>query len=175
MLIIDEQPIAPAPLLRGPAHALSRAWCNAACADRRSLQGRAFTTGETSIAGDLQNRNGCGLPPSYAAHGIVSIVDLIIKDDDDQPYGILEIGADRPPDYDRDDIHFLTGFADRPELLAITRMIDQAGARGADLTQRLLAVARKQPLQPREVDVNALVMRQPSCCVQCWASRSRST
>jgi CheY-like chemotaxis protein len=37
-------------------------------------------------------------------------------------------------------------------------MIDQAGARGADLTQRLLAFARKQPLQPREVDVNALVM-----------------
>jgi signal transduction histidine kinase len=50
------------------------------------------------------------------------------------------------------------GVADRPELLAITRMIDQAGARGADLTQRLLAFARKQPLQPREVDVNALVM-----------------
>jgi signal transduction histidine kinase/CheY-like chemotaxis protein len=211
------------------------------CADMRSPQGRAFTAGETSIGGDLQNRNGCGLPPFYAAHGIVSIVDVIIKDDGDQPYGILEIGADRPRDYDRDDIHFLTGFADvlaeavssasreaalqvsidqlkalieekdrllceknvadlqlrqaqkmqavgqltggiahdlnniltvitgtieilaegvadRPELLAITRMIDQAGARGADLTQRLLAFARKQPLQPREVDVNALVM-----------------
>jgi CheY-like chemotaxis protein len=37
-------------------------------------------------------------------------------------------------------------------------MIDEAGARGADLTQRLLAFARKQPLQPREVDVNALVI-----------------
>ena len=36
-------------------------------------------------------------------------------------------------------------------------MIDDAAARGADLTQRLLAFARKQPLQPREVDVNALV------------------
>ncbi len=47
--------------------------------------------------------------------------------------------------------------ADRPELLAITKMIDDAAARGADLTQRLLAFARKQPLQPREVDVNALV------------------
>jgi signal transduction histidine kinase len=210
------------------------------CADTRSPQGRAFTTGETSIAGDLQNRNCCGLPPFYAAHGIVSIIDVIIKDGDDQPYGILEVGADRPRDYDGDDIHFLTGFAavlaeavssasreaalqvsidqlkalieekdrllceksvadlqlrqaqkmhavgqltggiahdlnniltvitgtieilaegvaDRPELLAITRMIDQAGARGADLTQRLLAFARKQPLQPREVDVNALV------------------
>ena len=211
------------------------------CADIRSPQAGAFTAGETSIAGDLQNRNGCGLPPFYAAHGIVSIVDVIIRDDGDQPYGILEIGADRPREYDGDDIHFLTGFAgvlaeavssasreaasqvsieqlkalieekdrllceknvadlqlrqaqkmqavsqltggiahdlnniltvitgtieilaegvaDRPELLAITRMIDQAGARGADLTQRLLAFARKQPLHPREVDVNALVI-----------------
>jgi len=211
------------------------------CADMRSSQGRAFATGETSVGGDLQNRNCRGLPPFYAAHGIVSIIDVIIKDDGDQPYGILEIGADRPRDYDQDDIHFLTGFADvlaeavssasreaafqvsvdqlkalieekerllceknvadlqlrqaqkmqavgqltggiahdlnniltvitgtieilaegvadRPELLSITRMIDQAGARGADLTQRLLAFARKQPLQPREVDVNALVM-----------------
>jgi signal transduction histidine kinase len=50
------------------------------------------------------------------------------------------------------------GVADRPELVAITKMIDEAGARGADLTQRLLAFARKQPLQPREVDVNALVI-----------------
>ena len=49
--------------------------------------------------------------------------------------------------------------ADRPELLAITKMIDDAAARGADLTQRLLAFARKQPLQPREVDVNALVIQ----------------
>jgi signal transduction histidine kinase len=211
------------------------------CADMRSPQGRAFTMGETSIGADLQQRNGCGLPSFYAAHGIVSIVDVIIRDDGDQPYGILEIGADRPRDYDGDDIHFLTGFAgvlaeavssasreaasqvsieqlkalieekdrllceknvadlqlrqaqkmqavsqltggiahdlnniltvitgtieilaegvaDRPELLAITRMIDQAGARGADLTQRLLAFARKQPLHPREVDVNALVI-----------------
>jgi signal transduction histidine kinase len=211
------------------------------CADMRSSQGRAFATGETSVGGDLQNRNCRGLPPFYAAHGIVSIIDVIIKDDGDQPYGILEIGADRPRDYDQDDIHFLTGFADvlaeavssasreaalqvsidqlkalieekerllceknvadlqlrqaqkmqavgqltggiahdlnniltvitgtieilaegvadRPELLSITRMIDQAGARGADLTQRLLAFARKQPLQPREVDVNTLVM-----------------
>ena len=49
--------------------------------------------------------------------------------------------------------------ADRPELLAIAKMIDDAAARGADLIQRLLAFARKQPLQPREVDVNALVMQ----------------
>ena len=201
-------------------------------ADMSSPQGRAFTTGEPSICYDQ--------PPSYAARGIVSIVDVIIKANDGQPYGILEIAADRPRDYDQYDIHFLNGFAsvlaeavstaargaalqvtvdqmkslveekdrllheknvadlrlrqsqkmeavgqltggivhdlnniltvitgtieilaegvaDRPELVAITTMIDEAGVRGADLTQRLLAFARKQPLRPREVDLNALV------------------
>ncbi|MGH6642689.1 MAG: PAS domain S-box protein [Bradyrhizobium sp.] len=47
---------------------------------------------------------------------------------------------------------------DRPELVAITRLIDEAAERGANLTRHLLAFARKQPLQPREVDVNALVL-----------------
>jgi signal transduction histidine kinase len=45
-----------------------------------------------------------------------------------------------------------------PQLAAISRMIDEAASRGADLTQHLLAFARKQPLQPREVDVNTLVI-----------------
>src|SRR6202035_3025663 len=45
-----------------------------------------------------------------------------------------------------------------PQLAAITRMIDEATTRGADLTQHLLAFARKQPLQPREIDVNTLII-----------------
>ena len=209
-------------------------------ADMSSPQGRAFTTGEPAICDDLRKGACYELPPSYAAHGIVSIVDVVIKANDGQPYGILEIGADQPRDYDQHDIHFLNGFAsvlaeavstaargaalqvtvdqmkalvgekdrllheknvadlrlrqtqkmeavgqltggivhdlnniltvitgtieilaegvaDRPELVAITKMIDEAGVRGADLTQRLLAFARKQPLRPREVDLNALV------------------
>jgi PAS domain S-box-containing protein len=48
--------------------------------------------------------------------------------------------------------------ADQPQLVAITKMIDEAADRGADLTRHLLAFARKQPLQPREVDVNSLVL-----------------
>ena len=47
---------------------------------------------------------------------------------------------------------------DQPQLAAITRMIDEAASRGADLTQHLLAFARKQPLDPRETDVNALII-----------------
>jgi len=48
--------------------------------------------------------------------------------------------------------------ADSPQLSAIAKMIDDAAERGASLTKHLLAFARKQPLQPREVDVNALVV-----------------
>jgi PAS domain S-box-containing protein len=48
--------------------------------------------------------------------------------------------------------------ADKPELATIARMIDEAADRGANLTKHLLAFARKQPLQPREIDVNALVL-----------------
>jgi signal transduction histidine kinase/CheY-like chemotaxis protein len=210
-------------------------------ADMSSPQGRAFTTGKPSIIDNLQKDAGFDPPPFYAAHGVVSIIDVIIKGNDSQPYGILEIDNDKQHDYDQYDINFLTGFAnvlaeavstasrgaalqttvdlmkflveekdrlldeknvadvqlrqaqkmeavgqltggiahdlnniltviigtidilaegvaDRPELVAVAKMIDEAAARGADLTQRLLAFARKQPLQPREVDVNSLVM-----------------
>jgi signal transduction histidine kinase/FixJ family two-component response regulator len=210
-------------------------------ADMSSPQGRAFTTGEPSICDDLQKGGYYDLPPFYAAHGIVSIIDVIIRGNDIQPYGILEIDNDHQHDYDQYDINFLTGFANvlaeavstasrgaalqvtvdrmkavveekdrllyekdvadlqlrqaqkmeavgqltggiahdlnniltvitgtieilaeavagQPQLVAIAKMIDEAAARGADLTQRLLAFARKQPLQPREVDVNALVI-----------------
>jgi signal transduction histidine kinase/FixJ family two-component response regulator len=210
-------------------------------ADASSPQGRAFTTGQPSICDDLQKGPFYDLPPFYAAHGIVSIIDVIIKGNDVQPYGILEIDNDHQHDYDQYDINFLTGFAnvlaeavstasrgaalqvtvdqmkalveekdrllyerdvadlqlrqaqkmeavgqltggiahdlnniltvitgtieilaeavaDQPQLLVVTKMIDEAAARGADLTQRLLAFARKQPLQPLEVNVNALVI-----------------
>jgi len=48
--------------------------------------------------------------------------------------------------------------ADKPQLAMITKMIDDAASRGAELTQHLLAFARKQPLQPRETDVNSLII-----------------
>ncbi|WP_296513669.1 ATP-binding protein [Rhodopseudomonas sp.] len=208
-------------------------------ADMSSPQGRAFCTGAPSVCDDIRQA-GFNLPPFYAEHGIVSIIDVIIKGDHDQPYGILEIDCDQHQKFDQYDINFLTGFAnvlaeavataaraaelqvtidqmkalaaekeqllqakeaadlqlrqaqkmeavgqltggiahdlnniltvivgniellvegvaDRPQLAALAKMVDDAAARGADLTQRLLAFARKQPLQPREVDVNALV------------------
>ena len=51
----------------------------------------------------------------------------------------------------------IDGVADRPVLSTIAKMISRAAARGADLTKQLLAFARKQPLEPRTTDINALI------------------
>ncbi|MBR0721738.1 ATP-binding protein [Bradyrhizobium manausense] len=50
------------------------------------------------------------------------------------------------------------GLADQPELAAIAQLIDDAASRGAEITSQLLTFARRQPLEPREIDVNALVV-----------------
>jgi PAS domain S-box-containing protein len=50
------------------------------------------------------------------------------------------------------------GVADKPQLAEATKLIAAAARRGAELTRRLLAFARKQPLEPRQTDVNALVV-----------------
>lgn len=48
--------------------------------------------------------------------------------------------------------------ADQPDLAAIAALIDDSAERGAQLTRQLLAFARKQPLQPVDIDINALVL-----------------
>ena len=49
--------------------------------------------------------------------------------------------------------------ADNPELTAMAKSIDAAAERGAQLTQRMLAFARKQPLQSRVLDLNDVATR----------------
>ena len=46
---------------------------------------------------------------------------------------------------------------DHPEADELTRSVLDAAFRGADLTRRLLAFARQQPLRPQRIDVNQLV------------------
>jgi signal transduction histidine kinase len=46
---------------------------------------------------------------------------------------------------------------EQPELQRAARLIDDAAQRCAELIQHLLAFARKQPLEPRNVDVNAAI------------------
>jgi PAS domain S-box-containing protein len=49
------------------------------------------------------------------------------------------------------------GVADKPDLAAIAKLISEAADRGAELTNHLLAFARKQPLQPRATDIEHVV------------------
>jgi len=81
-------------------------------ADGSSPQGRTFRNGKPAICNDLRKDNEFELPAFYAAHGVVSTIDVIIKGEgEDQPYGVLEIDNDKQHDYDENDINFLTGFA----------------------------------------------------------------
>jgi signal transduction histidine kinase len=84
--------------------------CVVSRADTTSPQGRAFMTGQPSICNDLTKDSTFQLPSFYAAHGIISTVDVLIKGDD-KPYGVLEIDNDAQHDYNEHDINFLTGFA----------------------------------------------------------------
>jgi hypothetical protein len=53
--------------------------------------------------------------------------------------------------------HGLKAVTDTPQFAAIARLISEVADRGAELTGYLLAFARKQPLQPRETDINGLM------------------
>jgi PAS domain S-box-containing protein len=50
------------------------------------------------------------------------------------------------------------GVAEDARLAPIATLISEAADRGAELTAHLLAFARKQPLQPRETDINELLV-----------------
>ncbi len=49
--------------------------------------------------------------------------------------------------------------ADDPNLASIAATVDEAATRGAQLAQRMLAFARKQPLNARNLDLNEIVAR----------------
>jgi CheY-like chemotaxis protein len=46
---------------------------------------------------------------------------------------------------------------DRPQLVAVAQLIEEAATRGAEITSQLLTFARRQPLEPREIDVNGMI------------------
>lgn len=46
---------------------------------------------------------------------------------------------------------------DRPELATLARMVQSCGERGAELTSRLLAFARRQALEPKRIDLGEAV------------------
>ncbi len=52
----------------------------------------------------------------------------------------------------------VTALKDQPSLQKTAELIDQAAERCRELIQHLLAFARRQPLQPRNVDINSTVL-----------------
>jgi PAS domain S-box-containing protein len=52
----------------------------------------------------------------------------------------------------------VAGLKNQPSLLKTAELIDQAAERCRELVQHLLAFARRQPLRPRNVDINSTVL-----------------
>lgn len=52
-----------------------------------------------------------------------------------------------------------TRLADRPDLQVLANTLAIAAERGAELTHHMLAFSRRQPIQPRSIDVRELVQR----------------
>jgi PAS domain S-box-containing protein len=52
----------------------------------------------------------------------------------------------------------VAGLAEQPDLLGVANLIDDAAERCAELIRHLLAFARRQTLQPRNVDINDAVL-----------------
>ena len=85
--------------------------CVVSRADKSSPQGRAFITGKPVICEDLTRDASFLLPAFYTQHGIVSTLDVVIKKQEGQPWGVLEIDNPKRHTYDQHDINFVTGFA----------------------------------------------------------------
>src|SRR5580692_3919776 len=75
-------------------------------ADTTTPQGRAFVTGEPAVCTHLQQETGFRLPAFYAAHGIVSTIDVVITGGA-RPYGVREIDSDVRHTFDMHDIDFV--------------------------------------------------------------------
>ncbi|KAH2823650.1 hypothetical protein KXV85_001504, partial [Aspergillus fumigatus] len=85
-------------------------------------------------------------------------VHMLDSADDIFPAALSWLGLDPNSTKQADLEKAADAVAKDPQLATITKMIDEAAGRGAELTQHLLAFARKQPLQPRETDVNTLII-----------------
>jgi two-component sensor histidine kinase len=80
-------------------------------ADQSSPQGRAFATGEPQLCGNVAEANSYSLPSFYAEHGILSTVDVLVASKSGGSFGVLEVDSVSEDAFDRDDIDFLTAFA----------------------------------------------------------------
>ncbi len=80
-------------------------------ADAGNPGGESFRTGRPVIVPDLRGAGGLDLPDIYPRHGIVSTANVPIAGEGDRPFGVLEVDAPEPRDFERHDLDFLRGYA----------------------------------------------------------------
>ncbi len=75
-----------------------------------SPAGRALRTDEAVISEDLAKERRFAIPELLIEHGVVSMVNVVIRGDDG-PFGVLEVDAQRPRKFGQDDIDFIQNYA----------------------------------------------------------------
>jgi two-component sensor histidine kinase len=80
-------------------------------ADESSPQGRAFATGEPQLCGNVGEVHTYSPPSFYADHSVISTVDVLVASKSGISFGVLEVDSPSENAFDRDDIRFLTAFA----------------------------------------------------------------
>jgi two-component sensor histidine kinase len=83
-------------------------------ADGADPGGEAFRTGRPVVVPDLREAGGgTDLPDLYPQHGIVASANVpIAGGDGERPFGVLEVDAREPRDFEPHDIDFLRRFAE---------------------------------------------------------------
>ena len=112
-------------------------------ADETSTQGRAFVTGEPVILEDVAENKSFALPAFYAEHNIVSTADVLIKGNAGS-WGVLEVDSAEKRLFDRNDLVFLTGFANVVAEAVMTA--ERTAVMQATIEKMRLAVEEKDEL-----------------------------
>lgn len=99
-----------------------------------SSAGHAMSTGEPVVSNDIRNDQRFEHPEFIKRAGVRAAVNTIIIGDDDQPpYGVLEVDSKTPDRFNEDDIHFLRTYANLlASAVARLRMIAELRQETAD-------------------------------------------
>ncbi len=77
----------------------------------RSSEAYAIETGEPVITNDLAHEERFDFPKFLHDHGVVALVNVPILLPGRKPYGVLQVDAQEPREFDQDDVAFLKTYA----------------------------------------------------------------
>ncbi len=119
-------------------------------ADGGSAAGYALRSGEPVISLDIENEKRFTIPQLLRDHDVKSTINVVIQGEHD-PFGILEVDAQRHVDFTQDDVNFLQNYAN---LLAgaidrvsahgqISLMLSELQHRMQNMMAKIQAIARR--------------------------------